>query len=223
MTDRKTEQAFRGFVFATTGALYTALARRAARSLLKVHPDAEIDLFTDQEIKDDAFSQIHLLESDWFRPKMEAMMRSRFERTLYLDADIMVIGDLSSVFDVLDRFDLAICHNRILNGEPSLRQHTRALPDAFCSLNGGLISFKKNAKVHDFVKTWQSAVRESQSDRDQPALRELIYDSELRFYVLPPGFNLLTFLELETWPVSMAHLARYNHPAYINVIQAIPW
>lgn len=199
MTQTRALPGSRGFVFGVTGAVYTDLARRAARSLAAVHPEAEIDLFTDQEIDDPVFARIHRLSSSWFRPKMEALAASRFERTICLDADIMVIGDLTPVFDLLDRFDIAAAHNRILNGEPALRLHTKPLPAAFANLNSGVIGLKASPGTQRFLTDWQEGVKASGADRDQPAFRELLYDSDLRLYVLPPGYNLLTFLELETW------------------------
>lgn len=188
-----------GFVLAVTGETYVTLARRAARNMRDVMPEAEIDLFTDIVVDDPVFSQVHALSESWFRPKMEALLNSRFDRTFYLDADVMVVGDLSSVFEVLDRYDIAVCHNRNINGEPGLRQHTRALPDAFCSLNAGVIAMKKSTATLDFVREWQRVVRDAKSDRDQPAFRELMYDSDLRLFILPPHHNFLTFRELETW------------------------
>lgn len=73
----------KGFVFAATGDICVTLARRAARSLRLVHPGAEIDLFTDVRVDDSVFNQVHRLSESWFRPKMEAVLKSRFERTIF--------------------------------------------------------------------------------------------------------------------------------------------
>lgn len=97
----------RGFVFATTGEQYTTLARRAARTLRGVMPQCNIDLFTDRAVDDDVFDQIHRLDHNWFRPKMQAIRESRFERTIVMDADLVVVADISEVFQVLDHCDIA--------------------------------------------------------------------------------------------------------------------
>ena len=106
-----------GFVFATTGALYTVLARRAARTLRKTMPDAQIDLFTDQVLDDPVFTQIHRLHTSSSRPKMEAMRRSRFGKTVYLDADIVVLADVSELFALLDRVEFAACQGVARNND----------------------------------------------------------------------------------------------------------
>ena len=188
-----------GFVFAVTGEKYTALARRAARSLRHVHPEAKVDLFTDIKLDDTVFSEIHMLSDSWFRPKMEALQKSRFDRTIYLDADIMVIAPLEPVFEVLDRFDVAACHNRMQNNSFVLDNHTRPLPPAFSVINGGLLALRRSEPTMAFVRDWEQAVRESNAKKDQPALRELLYDSDLKLCILPPGYNLMTFHELKTW------------------------
>lgn len=216
MDAASTQTTSQGFVFAVTGPVYNTLARRAAQSLRLIHPTAEIDLFTNEPIEDPVFSQVHQLSSDWFRPKMEAMARSRFDRTICLDADIMVIGSLSPVFELLDQFDIAAAHNRVLNGEPGLRLHTKALPAAFANLNSGLVGLKASPEMHSFLQDWQQAVKSSGANRDQPAFRELLYESALRLYVLPPGYNLLTFLELETWS-GMFSAPRVLHSPSLHV------
>ena len=46
------------------------------------------------------------VEWSWHQLKFEALRRSRFERTIYIDTDVIALADLSDVFDVLDRFDI---------------------------------------------------------------------------------------------------------------------
>jgi len=191
--------ASRGFVFGASGDSYIDLARRAAHSLRLIHPDAEIDLFSDREVDDPVFSQVHILSESWFRPKMEALIRSRFDRTIFLDADLMVIADLSSVFDVLEHFDIAAAQDRKLNSDPALNPHEIEVPDAFPVINSGVMAVRKTPETQAFLEGWRHAVKESGARQDQPALRELLYTGDMRLCVLPPGFNLLTFNELRSW------------------------
>lgn len=193
------EPGSRGFVFAATGEKYVLLARRAARNLRLVHPDAKIDLFSNLDIIDPVFDQIHRLENDWFRPKMEGLLRSRFERTVYLDADIMVVGSVEGIFDVLETFDMAACHERFLNAEHARRVHRRVMPTAFPTVNSGVLGIRHSQKTQAFLKHWQSEVRTTESNRDQPALRELLFESDLRICTLPPTFNFMSFHELSRW------------------------
>ena len=77
-----------GFIFAVTGPDYTGLARQAAATVAHHHPDIPIDLFTDQPCDDPVFARVHQLSESGPRPKFEALLRSRFDRALYLDAGI---------------------------------------------------------------------------------------------------------------------------------------
>lgn len=180
----------RGFVFAATGPEYIALAQRAALSVKQHCPDIPIDLFADQPLEDSTFSKVHLLEKSWFRPKMESLYRSRFAHTVYLDADLVVIADISDIFDMLGRFDLAAAHDQYRNSPLATKIFTRPIPAAFPQYNGGLLGFRRNRKTTDFLKSWEQALVESGVKRDQPVLRELLFESDLSICTLPAEYNL---------------------------------
>lgn len=188
-----------GVIFATTGKDYTALAERAAQSVKRNCPGLEVDLFTDQPADMPVFDRIHQLDDPWHRSKMDAMIASRFDKTLYLDADLFVIADIRDVFEVLDRFDMAMAQDNTRN---SVECHTfwrTPLPSAFPQFNGGVIAFRRNAKVLGLLKRWSIAVRENNLKKDQPVLRELVWDSDLKVATLPPEYNLMRFEMLYVW------------------------
>ncbi len=188
-----------GVIFATTGKDYTQLAERAARSVKENCPGLEIDIFTDHAFDMPVFNCIHQLEDPWRRSKIDAMAESRFDKTLYLDADIFVVADIRDVFEVLDRFDLAMAHDPIRNGE---RCHTfwrKPLPNGFPQFNSGVVAYRKSPEVTDLIKTWSVAVRNNDFKRDQPVLRELLWDSDLRIATLPAEYNFMKLGELRRW------------------------
>ena len=188
----------RGFVFATTGPEYTALAQRAALSVRQHCPNIPIDLFTDQPLTDETFARIHQLETTWFRPKMESMYRARFEHTVYLDADLLVIADISDIFDMLGRFDLAAAHDQYRNSTPATSEYTQPIPAAFPQYNGGLLAVKRNDQTQAFLKRWEQALIDSEMTRDQPILREILFDSTLSICTLPPEYNVHRIEHLRT-------------------------
>lgn len=187
-----------GFVYAATGADYTALARRSARSLRLAMPAARIDLFTDQEIVDPLFERIHRLGSSWFRPKMEAIRRSRFDRSVVLDADILVLMDVSELFALLDGVDLAGCQAAVR--PPRVMAAQRDIPRAFPMLNSGVLVTRPTRRLRRLVEAWEGAVRDRAQRTDQPALRRLLYERRLPFQVIPPEYNLIfpPFLDVMT-------------------------
>ncbi len=146
-----------GFVFATTGEEYTTLARRAARTMRAVMPGCNIDLFTDQSIDDDVFDQIHRLDHGWFRPKMQAIRESRFERTVVMDADMVVVADISEVFQVLDHCDIAAV-------EGASRQEKFIPPDdpvprCVPPINSGFLAVRASSRLNAFAQAWENDVR----------------------------------------------------------------
>ena len=183
----------RGFVFAASGAGHVELAENAARSLRAVCPTARIDLFADAAPADASpFEQVHPLERTWFRPKFEALRRSRFDRTIYLDSDIVAVADPSDIFEVLDRFDLAAVHNQHRNSAHATQVWRRPLPAAFPQINGGLLAIRRTPEVLALIDGIEAALREDPSlKRDQVPMRELLFDSAIRFAVLPPEYNLM--------------------------------
>lgn len=186
-----------GFIFAATGEKYVNLARRAVRSLRQVMPDAQVDLFTDADLKDPAFDRIHKLSDSYFRPKMEALRRTRFARTIYLDCDIIVLMDVSELFHLLDRFDVASSYAFSRDGQRLVQDGT--MPRSYGLLNAGVIAIRKTETTTGFVSDWDRLVRERDADMDQPTYRELLWKSDLSVFVLPPEYNLIATWTLDSW------------------------
>lgn len=188
----------RGIVLAATGEKYNILARRAARGLRRVMPDVPIDLFSDNPPDDPVFDQIHKLDHGFFRPKMEAIRRSRFERTLIMDADILVIADISDVFDVLDDYDMAGVH-ALLRSRAMMRVKGRRPPRWYPVVNSGVLLVRKNARTLALCQTWEQSLRDADANLDQPYLRKALYESDLKFLSLPGEYNLIHLSALRNW------------------------
>jgi hypothetical protein len=120
-----------GVVMAAFGRKYIDLAYQAARSLTQHNPTLEVDLFTDADGNLGPFSRVHVLQDVWVRSKVDAMLKSRFDRTLYLDADLLVLADLSDIFEVLEKFDLAATHDQYRNSAPARWMYQAHITTAF--------------------------------------------------------------------------------------------
>lgn len=188
-----------GVIFAATGKNYTELAERAARSVKEHCPELAIDLFTDQLVELCVFDRIHKLENPHRRSKIDAMAASRFDKTLYLDADLFVVADVRDVFEVLDRFDMAMTQDQARNGSHAQTFWRKPLSNAFPQFNSGVIAFRRNCKVDRLLDRWSVAVRENNLKIDQPVLRELIWDGDVKVATLPPEYNLMRFEALYVW------------------------
>lgn len=191
-----------GFVYATTGAAYTTLARRAARALQKVMPGAQIDLFTDQNVADPVFAKVHSVAHQGTRPKMEAMRRTRFDRTIYMDADTLVLTPVDDLFAVLDHYDLAatLGVNRALSMCPAGEPMPRAMP----VVNSGVIALRRSDHVKAFMAAWEADMRDAGDIVDQRSLRRQLWAAtDLRFLALPEEYNLKSVARIDVWPTHM--------------------
>ncbi len=206
-----------GFVFAVSGDRHGPVAVNAAQSLRAVCPDAQIDLFCDTDVPgSEVFDQVHYITRSWFRPKFEALRESRFDRTIYLDADMFIVGDPTDIFDVLDRFDFAGVHNQHRNSDHALQIWRQPIPAAFPQINGGLIAIKRSEAVLKLIDDVEQAlIDDPKLRRDQAPMRELLYLSDLRVAILPPEYNLMQYRWIEpltrkdTAP-RILHLLRFN-------------
>lgn len=180
-----------GFVFAATGAKYVAAAEHAARTVRETNPGFAVDFFTDADadVTPGIFDQVHTIETVWFRPKFESLYRSRFDRTIYLDADVRVVGDMSDVFDILGRFDFAACQVAGRNQSYARRLWRKPLPNAFPQINGGMIGLNGADKNRQFIRDCETAMKLGETSGDQPIFREMLYDSDLRIWILPAEYN----------------------------------
>ncbi|MDX8353319.1 putative nucleotide-diphospho-sugar transferase [Cognatiyoonia sp. IB215182] len=188
-----------GFVYATSGRGYADLAVVSAWSLREVAPEARIHLFTDTSIDcDHPFDHIETLHRPWFRPKFEAMIRSPFERTVYLDADTYIVADISDIFDVLEHHEFAAAPVIRYNHKLNRRSWRKELPLSVPRYNCGVIGIQNNPRVLAFLKQAEDTLISEQLDHDQSMMREMLFESDIRVVSLPYeyNFNELTMLDV---------------------------
>ena len=77
-----------GAVIAAFGQHYVDLGHQAALTLRQTNPRLAVDLFTDAAVDTGVFSKVHVLPEVWARSKLDSMLMSRFERTLFLRRDL---------------------------------------------------------------------------------------------------------------------------------------
>ena len=192
-------EASRGFVFGVSGAAYLGPAILAARSVARTNPGVPIDLFTDQPSDHPVFARIHQLDRAWFRPKFEALRRSRFERTIYLDVDVRVLASLADVFEALGRFDLAGAHDQYRNARRAVIHHGEPVPAAFPQINSGVLGLRASEATRRLMAEVEADVAASGARKDQPVLRAHLWRSELRILILPEEYNLMAYRTTLMW------------------------
>ena len=208
-----------GIVFVATSARYIACADNAARSVRQHMPDVPIALFTDAGqlgiSVSEVFDPVIELESVHHRSKVDCLMNSPFERTVFLDADVRVLEDVSDLFDLLERFDMAMAHAHARNRNATRAVWTLELPDAYPQFNTGVIAVRRNPHTQSLLQDWSDSYKAAGFRKDQVTLRELLWRSDLRLATLPPEYNIRYPKNLWLWSNREArpricHFYRYS-------------
>jgi len=74
-----------------------------------------------------------------------------------------------------------------------------ALPYCFPQLNSGVFLFRKTEAVLEFLNKWREAFHTAGIGKDQVTLRELLWTSDLKVYVLPPEYNVRYQKFIDVW------------------------
>ena len=200
-----------GVIYAASGVDYVELACASARSLRAVAPGIAIDLYTDQQVPPGLFDMVHPLPHVGARAKLPAMAQTRFDRTLFLDADTLVVGPLGDIWALLDRFDLAAAHD-VRRTSALVQAGTEPTPYAFPQLNTGVLLYRRSPAMLAFLAEWDRRFHAGGGDRDQPVFKDLLWSSDIRFYVLPPEFNLRRVTLLDAWePLDVRPTILHSH------------
>jgi hypothetical protein len=188
-----------GVLYVVSGAFHAAAAAQSAKSVRQTNPWLSIDIFSDCPVEEGVFDNVTPFQDGHLRSKIDFLAQSRFDRSLYLDSDTRVVDDLEPLFAVLDRFDIALAHGHKRNGSRQNVMWKEKIPEAFPQLNGGVILFRKANGVRAFLEDWQSAYHAANLKWDQVTLRELLWRSDLRLYVLPPEYNVRYAKYIDVW------------------------
>jgi hypothetical protein len=204
-----------GVLYTATGERYVQEAADSARSVRDSNPTLPVGVLTSVSLAEDArrchqFDDIVELPDsmvfDDIRDKAYNLDETPYERTLYLDTDTTVLGDLAPVFDALDRFDVLAAH------APYRSVELADVPDAFPELNGGVIAYRSCDRVDELFDTWiERYERQIEHGRsgdipiegkddledlggggrmhDQSSFREAIYETDVQFAALPKNYN----------------------------------
>jgi hypothetical protein len=184
-----------GVIYVAIRASFVLEARLSAGSVRRFLPGVPIVLFTDQKLNDNyGFDEVvHLPETHpkYHINKLIAAAQSPFEKTLLLDTDTYVCADISDLFAVLDRFDIAMTHDRgYIDNFPA----NTGVPDAFVEFNQGVIAFRRSDAVRKALQEaliWMERLhsRSGAYTHDQPPFRVALFHSDARIATLPLEYN----------------------------------
>ena len=150
----------------------------SVKSLNKSNPNIKTAVFTN--INKRWLSKFHQCYpiNECLHPlknKVLSIINSPFEKTLYLDVDTEICGDISNLFTLLDQYDLCLTH------EPKIDYSQR--PPLFINysrkdeFNTGLILYKKTSPVSTLFEKWFNQIYQVENKK----LKVGIYDDQLLF------------------------------------------
>lgn len=163
-------------------------------STLKAASDLHVTLFTDREISSPNLDTVVKIEPDHKRPKVDHLPHTPYDLTLYLDSDTRIERDVTDMYDILDRFDLAAVHDHSRKSSRwAIIPEYDAIPYGFPEYNSGVILFRKSPKLDGFFKLWKQHFHRYQSTtngQDQASFRIALWQSELQIHTLPFEYNV---------------------------------
>lgn len=184
-----------GFVYAANTQGYIDEALASLTSFRRFLPTAPVTILAPRALFVSGLPHVVWLELEgtYDSPIIKAeAIRVAYQRTIFLDTDTRIIGDISGLFDILDGFDMALAH------EPTRGwDYDTPAAKAFCELNTGVIAFRNTTEIRTFFADWTAAyhrMRHVQGLRnDQPAFRETLWNSRsIRHATLPSEYHFIT-------------------------------
>lgn len=120
------------------------------------------------------------------RDRPQALQKTPYERTIYLDTDTYLAGSIKELFDLLDGVEFGVRRNRdqahVPKGSP--------LPDSFPEFNTGVITYRSTESVMNMLGDWERRCCPT-DEFDQRSLRAALYHSDVRFTCLPKRYNCM--------------------------------
>lgn len=183
----------RGVVYVAWGKAHVDVARRSAASVKKYNPGLPCVIWCAEDDDTSGFDGSYVIPETMTRPKVGALRLSPFQETLYLDNDTIIRADLGSLFDLLQKFELCGAQVMLWHRERHRRMWRTAVPETFPEINCGVLLYLKTSATTKFFENWEAAYDAAGFKIDQPTFRETLWNSDVKFYVLPPQFNKRIF------------------------------
>jgi len=185
-----------GVIYVATGKKYIHEANLSIKTLRKVDKNLHVTLFTDMpsEVKKNYFNNIIKIDnpSYSFFDKIPCMLNTPYQKTLYLDTDTLIKDEIEDIKIILEKYDLAIAH-------APLRKFIDIpeIPEIFPELNTGVIAYRMSKDMKELFKNWEKEYKLMQKKykkklHDQPSFRKVLFNSNIKTYIIPPEYNLRT-------------------------------
>jgi hypothetical protein len=183
-----------GFIYIAHGETFINELKVSAESLKKFCPNIPITLFSDMKPDCSFIDKTIIIEPKSIRTKVYYINRSPYERTCFLDTDVVLNHDISDIFSILDKFEMAGVHDLARKREKydQVMPKYAKIPYSFPEINTGVLSFKKCDNVDKLFTLWAKYHKQYYDvcPYDQPSFRISLWKSNTSFCALPIEYNV---------------------------------
>ncbi len=230
-----------GVLYCATDIVYVKQAMLSAKSIKSHNSAIKCSICTSVDIKnEDCWDKIIPIpksitdHSQYMLDKLRSLLLTPYSYTLYLDSDTYILDDISELFQLFSKFDLAFCHGHERNFRYQIQhgyiayqgKKTRAVSDnipyCFSPLQGGLILYSNAPDVKNWLHNLLDIYKSKGFFDDQAIMRELLWNSDLRFYILPReyNFNSIDYLKKiikDNYKIARPKIFHYTKHKYKNI------
>lgn len=184
----------KGVLYVCHGKKYINEGLISAESVKKFCPDLHITFFCDQQFESKFVDDIQIIKPTSIRSKVDYIYDSPYEETLFLDIDVVVNYKIYDMFDLLQKFDLGICHDlarKRLKYSCAIPEYS-SIPYSFTEVNTGIIVFKKCENTKHLFSLWKKNYKKylNKCPWDQPSFRISLWQSNVNFCIMPIEYNV---------------------------------
>ncbi|TRZ44987.1 hypothetical protein [Robertkochia solimangrovi] len=191
----------KGVIYTASGKKYVKEAIHSAKSIKKYNKDLKVTLFTcDQDVKSKYFDNV-IVQPNNKHPqkyKIENMVNSPYDHTLYIDSDTEITASIAELFDFLLIYDMGLTNRVYCNFDNPKKIIFIDYIDKEC-YNGGFLLFNKTKETTEFLSQWSKIMNRNKDDEirpgsptgDQIPLNNLIFKENLleslgiKYVILP--------------------------------------
>jgi hypothetical protein len=186
-----------GILYIAYGENFIKEALLSAQSVKQAMPDIDITMFADRDVESPHIDNLKIITVSHLRSKIDYMDESPYDYTVFLDTDTIVDHDISDMFEMLDVFDVVICHDLARKR----KKYTTTIPEygaapyAFSEVNTGVMGYKKSVQANRLFARWKEYFYRyfHISPWDQPSFRASLWEGckeGLKLYILPVEYNI---------------------------------
>jgi hypothetical protein len=221
----------KGFLYIATGKNFIEEAYISYVSLMKHSDLIPATIFVDKEneiLAKGKFSDVRIIEEPFFNfiDKIEPLLSSPYEETIFIDSDTYIVEDISGLFDIFSKYDFfaSFAPGRGTN------EFSPDVPEWFPEYNTGIIGFRNTKGSQEVIENWLCFYKKQlkglrKPPHDQPSFRSAIFNSNLRIYNLPMEYNFRITNQNIRWAnstVKIIHGRHKNYPELERIINSNP-